>query len=310
MSCAAKSGSVPSTSRSVETDKRSAIAWTATWCTASPRLRAISITRSRTVSSSSARGSVVMVTSASGMSARMARVSPSLMAVTRSSGSARLTPTPSSMNSTAPAGRARTRSTATMPGTRRAIAATRSLTPAGAASVKRVDGAPAKPPAGNADEDRDHQRRRGVGPGIAERDAGQSDQDGDRRPHVGAEMQRVGFERLTRCFFGDTAERAGAEEIHNDRRDDDGESRCRRLDRINALADQPLRRLVQHDGGEQKQQCGLGERGDAFHLAVAVLVLGVGRLAGDAHRDIGQHRCRQIEQRMAGLRQDGQRASE
>ena len=57
------------------------------------------------------------------------------MAVTRSSGNARLTPTPSSMNSTAPAGRARTRSTATMPGTRRAIAATRSLTPAGAASV-------------------------------------------------------------------------------------------------------------------------------------------------------------------------------
>ena len=37
--------------------------------------------------------------------------------------------------STAPAGRARTRSTATTPGTRRAIAATRSLTPAGAVSV-------------------------------------------------------------------------------------------------------------------------------------------------------------------------------
>ena len=59
-----------------------------------------------------------------------------------------------------------------------------------------VDGAPAEPPAGNADEDRDHDRRGGIGPRIAERDAAKPDQHRDRRPHVGAEMQCVGFERL------------------------------------------------------------------------------------------------------------------
>ena len=102
---------------------------------ARPRLRAIIMARSRTVSLSSARGSVVIVTSALGKSARMARVSRSLIAETRSSGSVRLTPTARSTNSAAPAGRARTRSTLTTPGTCRAIAATRSLTPSGAVSV-------------------------------------------------------------------------------------------------------------------------------------------------------------------------------
>src|ERR1700722_14539522 len=111
-------------------------ACTATWWTASPRLRAMSITRSRTVSSLSACGSVVIVVSAAGNAARIACESRSLIAVTRSSGRVRLTPTASSIKSAAPAGRARTRSTSTMPGTRRAIAATWSLTPAGAVSVK------------------------------------------------------------------------------------------------------------------------------------------------------------------------------
>ena len=45
-------------------------------------------------------------------------------------------------------------------------------------------------------------------------------------------------------------------------------------------ADQPLRRLPDHDGREQEQQRRFGERGDALDLAVAVLMLLVGRLAG------------------------------
>ena len=231
MSCAALSGSIPSTSRSVETDRRSPIAWTATWCTASPRLRAISITRSRTVSSSSARGSVVMVTSASGMSARMARRQPVLdgsdaferqraadadaeLDEQHRSGRPRANPLDGDDAGHAPRDR---RHPFAHAGRRRV--------------GQRVDGAPTEPPAGNADKDRDHERRRGVGPGIAERDADQSDQDGDRRPHVGAEMQRVGFERLTRCFLGDASERAGTKEIDDDRDGDDDEGGRRRLDR-------------------------------------------------------------------------------
>ena len=65
-----------------------------------------------------------------------------------------------------------------------------------------------------------------------------------------------------------------------------------------------------HHRREQKQQRRLGERGDALDLAMAVLVLGVGRLAGNAHGEIGQQRRRKIDQRMAGFRQDGERAGE
>ena len=123
-----------------------------------------------------------------------------------------------------PAARAR-RSTATTPGTR---AATRRMRFGGARRRgvgQRLDGAAAEPPAGDADEHRDDDRRRRVRPRIAERDAAEPDQHRDRRPHVGAEMQRVGLQRLARGLAGDAIEQAGAEEIDHDRDDDHGEGR-------------------------------------------------------------------------------------
>ena len=75
---------------------------------------------------------------------------------------------------------------------------------------------------------------------IAERDAAEPDQHRDRRPHVGAEMQRIGLQRLARGFAGDAVEQARAEEIDHDRDDDHGEGRDRRLDRMAVLAEQPL----------------------------------------------------------------------
>ena len=171
-----------------------------------------------------------------------------------------------------------------------------------------IDGAPAKPVAGDTDEDRDHDRRRGIGPRIAQRDAAEPDQHRDRRPHVGAEMQRIGFERLAGCFPGDAAQRAGAEEIDHDGAGDDGEGRDGGFDGVRLRNDQPPRRLPDDDGREQKQQRRLGKRGDALDLAVTVLVLLVGRLAGEPHCEIGQHRRRKVDQRMAGLGQDRQRA--
>src|SRR5580704_14118724 len=193
---------------------------------ASPRLRAIIITRSRTVSLSSARGSVVIVTSALAKSARMSRVSRSLMAETRSSGSVRLTPTARSTNST--------------------------------------------PPAGNADENRNDQRCRRVSPAVAERDAGKADQDRDRRPHVGAEMQRIGGERFARGLARNAAQGAGAEEIHHDRAGDDDESCGGGFDRVRPRAVEPLHRFPDHRNAEREKKCRLGERGDALHFAMAV----------------------------------------
>ena len=93
------------------------------------------MTRSSTVSSSSARGSVLTVASTFGNRAPTAPSTRAVIAATRSSGSVRLTATTRSTNSTSPAGRARTRSTATTPGTRAAAARILSAAPAGAVSV-------------------------------------------------------------------------------------------------------------------------------------------------------------------------------
>ena len=78
----------------------------------------------------------------------------------------------------------------------------------------------------------------------------------------------------------------------------------RGLDRNGTLAEQPLRCLEDHDSGEHEQESGFDERGDAFHLAMPVLMLGVCRLAGDADGEIGEHGRGEVDEGMAGLRQD------
>ena len=80
------------------------------------------------------------------------------------------------------------------------------------------------------------------------------------------------------------------------------------LDGVVRAAEQPVRGLPDHDAGEQEQQRGLGQRGNALDLAVAVVVLLVGGLAGNAHREIGHHGRDKVEQRMRGFRQDRERA--
>ena len=109
---------------------------------------------------------------------------------------------------------------------------------------------------------------------------------------------------------GHAVEQPRAEEIDHDRHDDHGEGRERRLDRVAVAAEQPLRRLPDHHARQHEQQRGLRQRRHALDLAVAVVVLLVGRLAGDAHGEIGHHRGAEIDQRMRGLRQDRERAGE
>ena len=102
-------------------------------------------------------------------------------------------------------------------------------------------------------------------------------------------MQRVGFQRFARGFVRHAVEQPRPEEIDHDRNDDHAERPERRFDRVAVAAEQPVRRLPDHHAGQHEQQRGLGERGDALDLAVAVVVLLVGRLAGNAHGEIGHH---------------------
>ena len=121
-------------------------------------------------------------------------------------------------------------------------------------------------------------------------------------------MQRIGLERLARGLFGDAFERARAEEIDQDGHGDNGKSVGRRLDHMGLPAEEPAARLIGDACRQNKKQGGFGERGHALDLAVAILVLGVGRLAGDAHRGIREHRRGEVEKRVSRFRQDRQRA--
>ena len=123
-------------------------------------------------------------------------------------------------------------------------------------------------------------------------------------------MQRVGLERLARCRRGHPAERARAEEVHDDGHHDNGESGGCRLDRKGMIADQPLRGLKDDNRSEDEKNAGFSERADALDLAMAVLVLGIGRLAGDAHGKIGQNGRGEVDERMARFRKDSERPGE
>ena len=103
-------------------------------------------------------------------------------------------------------------------------------------------------------------------------------------------------------------EHAGTIKVDGDGGDDHAERDGGGLHRVGMIADQPLGRFPHHHARENEQQRGLGERGDVLDLAVAVLVVPVGRLVGHAHREIGHHRRGEVDQGMGGLRQDGERA--
>ena len=68
---------------------------------------------------------------------------------------------------------------------------------------QRIQGSLSKPPAGKTDEHCNDDCSRGVGPQPAERDGAEPDQHRQRGPHIRAEVQRIGFERLARIFFRD-----------------------------------------------------------------------------------------------------------
>ena len=173
---------------------------------------------------------------------------------------------------------------------------------------QRVDGAAAEPPAGDADEHRDDDGGGRIRPRVAERDARR----GRPAPRSTTTCRsRNAARRLpaprsrSRLRRG----RAGGRGRNRPRSSrDHAERPDRRLDGMTAAAEQPVPRLPDHDAGEQEQQRGLRQRGDALDLAVAVVVLLVGGLAGDAHGEIGHHGGGEVEQRMRRLRQHRERA--
>ena len=103
-------------------------------------------------------------------------------------------------------------------------------------------------------------------------------------------------------------QRARAEKIDDDRYDDHAEGPDGRFDHMAFMLDKALGRFPDHHARQQKQQGGFSQRRDRFDFAVSVVMFFVGRFAGNANGDVGHDRGAEIDQRMAGFRQDGQRA--
>ncbi len=136
----------------------------------------------------------------------------------------------------------------------------------------------------------------------------QADEHAGRGQRVGAQVRRVALER--RRFVGLRLAR-------EDRRDDEvgqhreahhGDADAERFDL--GADDEPVGRLVDDDPGADQDQQPLDRRRQALDLLVPVGVLGVGRLVGLAHRDEGDDRGDEVDQRVDRLGDDRDRAGD
>ncbi len=172
---------------------------------------------------------------------------------------------------------------------------------------QRFDGTAAQAHAEPGDDHGDRERRRRIAPGVAGAGEREPDDHRDRPVEIRGKMQRVGFERralgLARGFPQHM--RAPAVHHHFDAEHGKGD---KRKGRRRAALHEPLHRFHRDAAGEQEQQRGRRERGDAFHLAVAVMMLFVGGTIGDAHRVPGDERRAEIDQAVQGVRNQGEAA--
>ena len=120
-------------------------------------------------------------------------------------------------------------------------------------------------------------------------------------------MKRVGFERLAVILGSDLAQRPRTPEVHRHGNEHDGESRDAGLD-LDVVKEQPLDRLVDDPNTGKQEQTGFDKRGEILHLAMSVLMVGVGRLVGDSNRH-QRDDCRdQIEHGVQGFGEYAQAA--
>ena len=251
---------------------------------------------------------VLMVGSASGICARSAAATSSLSALTRSSGNVRLTATVRSMKVLSPTSRARTSRRRPRPAPGRRSSVILAAAPGGAVSVSvSMVRRPSRQPASStstatasaATESAHHRPKR-----MPTRPTSTASE-----PHRSEEKCSASAASAWLEVF--SAVRESARERTKSTTID-----TRMTPKAQALASTPcpscamqtLGRFPDHHAGEQEQQRGFRQRRDRLHLAVAVVMLLVGRLARDAHGGIGHGRRAQIDQRMTGLRQDRQRA--
>src|ERR1700688_1502870 len=143
--------------------------------------------------------------------------------------------------------------------------------------------------------------------GAADENQDQPEYDHPGGPDVGGKMERVGFQRLAVVFVGDAAKCARAPPVHAHREQHHRKSGDGRLN-----FDSPEKEshcgLVDDPGASEQEQPGFDEGGKIFDFAMAVLMIRVGGLIGDADRKKSEDRGDQIESGMGRFRQNAEAA--
>lgn len=154
------------------------------------------------------------------------------------------------------------------------------------------------------------QRRHRVGvaqPGDAEAlagpDGGEAEEHHQRGPQVGGEVEGVGFEGLGVVLAGHAHQGAGAEPVDAEReeKDQEGEEGGLDLDPV----DEAMDGFPDDPGAGDEEQRGLEDGAEVFELGVAVGVVGVGGLVGDADGEVGDDGGDEVE---AGVGRLGEHA--
>ena len=169
---------------------------------------------------------------------------------------------------------------------------------------QRLDGAPSEAKARDGDKQRDAERRQGVAMHEAKSRRREADRHESGRDEIAGEMQRVRGQRVAALRFGDAGQLARADEIDQDRYAEHGEHRPVRVDGRGFA--EAARGLLHDEQSEAEQQAGLHQGGQGLDLAMAIMMFGVRRLIGFAHREIGEDRRAGVDGGVARLGQEGQ----
>ena len=261
--------------------------------------------RSITVSSSSARGSVVTVIRARGECASTAATTASLMRAACSTRSDLDTAIEASPITLWPTVRNRNDSSAITPGTPpMTFSNWWNKLPRGGVQ-QRLDGSPSEAKARQRDKQRDAEGRQGVAMHEAKSRRREADRHESGRDEIAGEMQRVRGQRVAALRFGDAGQLARADEIDQDRYAEHGEHRPVRV--YGRGFAEAARGLLHDEQSEAEQQAGLHQGGEGLDLAMAIMMFGVRRLIGFAHREIGEDRRSGVDGGVARFGQEGQR---
>jgi len=151
---------------------------------------------------------------------------------------------------------------------------------------------------------------RGDVPALAGVGGGEAEDDGERGPDVGAEVNGVGGEGFAFVLAGDVLELARAGEV-----DGDGEQQDKEGPEGEVEGEVLTEEDAADGGGEDpdagaEHENGLDGGGQAFDLAVAVVVAGVGGAVGDLDGEEGDGGGDEVDAGVCSLGEHAERAGE